>query len=101
MMIIVVYEELRISNRKITVCSLSDLIDRIASAFALLVRHAVTSLLDVQKTTANLLQELLVLWVTSYCCLNLLKTGTFRNKFITLPVTDSWKKSLLYKHLAS
>lgn len=53
MMTIVVYEELRASNRKITVCSLSDLIDRAASAFALLVRRAMPSFFDVQKKTAN------------------------------------------------
>lgn len=67
MMTIVVYEELRASNRKITVCSLSDLIDRAASAFALLVRRAMPSFFDVQKKTANFSRELLVLWATFYC----------------------------------
>lgn len=49
MMVIVVLEDLGVSNRETTVRSLSDLTDSIASAFFLLLRHAETALPDVQR----------------------------------------------------
>lgn len=92
-------EDLGVSNRKTTVCSLSNLTESVASARFLLLRHAETALPDVQRNKFCFSQELPVLWVTSYCWLYLLKPGTLENKFITLPVTASLKKNLCFKHI--
>lgn len=67
MIVIVVHEDLGVSNRKTTVCSLSHLTDSVASALFLLLRLTETALPDVQTNKSSLSQELPVLWVISYC----------------------------------